>query len=143
MVMSDRVALRLGERALVTIEAVNSPYPQGVGFGRGAEVYGERVDRGVVWDYFSVPPERRSAVRNELPFSFEVVCRNKSGHLLFYNMTEYMGRADWWSGGSAMWIEELPDGRRYHCNDADLDDDFEDLVFTVRQVEGEHTRNGA
>jgi hypothetical protein len=35
-----------------------------------------------------------------------------------------------------MIIEQLPnDGRRYHCNDGEPDEDFDDLVFRIERVE--------
>ncbi len=33
-----------------------------------------------------------------------------------------------------MIIEEITDGRRYQCNDAYPDDDFDDLVFMIERV---------
>lgn len=131
LIMADRIAARLGQQLNITIESTSSPHPQGVGMSKGVQIFGSTVKRAVVWDYFSVPPDHRSDERSRLPYSFAVTCRNKSGFLLFYNMTEYMGRQEWWHGGAAMFVEELPNGRRYWCNDFELDDDFDDLVFTI------------
>ncbi len=39
-----------------------------------------------------------------------------------------------------MIVTEMADGRRYACNDFDPDDDFDDLVFTVRRVQRFSTR---
>jgi hypothetical protein len=36
--------------------------------------------------------------------------------------------------GAAMIVEEIPDGRRYRCNDGFADDDFDDLVFRLERV---------
>jgi hypothetical protein len=131
LVMLDRVSAKLGERFTVTIEATSSPYPQGLGVSEGVEVFGERAKRAVIWEYFSLPPVERGQQRSKLPFRFEVVCRNRRGHVAFYNMTEYQGRQEWWHGGSCMVVKEIPGGRRYHCNDFELDEDFDDLVFSV------------
>jgi hypothetical protein len=135
LIMLDRVPARLGDRLLVTIESTSAEWPQGVGISEGLEVFGERVKRAVVWEYFSIPPEQRSTTRSRLPFSFGVTCRNKSGSLAFYNMTEFKGRQQWWHGGAAMVASDIPGGRRYACNDFELDDDFDDLVFTVTRLE--------
>lgn len=94
-------------------------------------MFGEQVKRAVVWEYFSLPPADRNSRRSSLPFQFEVECRSDRGWLSFYNMAEYQGRQEWWHGGSCMWAEDIPGGRRYHCNDLELDDDFNDIVFTV------------
>jgi hypothetical protein len=36
--------------------------------------------------------------------------------------------------GAAMIVEEIPNGRRYRCNDGEPDDDFDDLVFRLERV---------
>jgi hypothetical protein len=43
-------------------------------------------------------------------------------------------------GGSAcMVIEHLPDsGRRYHCNDGESDEDFDDIIFSIRPIKKEN-----
>jgi hypothetical protein len=131
LLMADKIAAKLGEEFTVTIESTRSDYPQGVGVSEGVEVFGERAKRAVIWEYFSLPLEQRQAQRSRLPFKFVVACRNKQGSLLFYNMTEVQGRQEWWHGGSCMIAEDIPGGRRYHCNDFESDEDFDDLVFSV------------
>ena len=131
LVMLDRFPAKFGERLLVTIESTNSVWPQGIGMSTGVEVFGSREKRAVVWEYFSVEPKNRKRIRSNLPFSFEVTCRNKSGFISFYNMTEFDGRQESWNGGSCMVSSEIDGGRRYSCNDFELDDDFDDLVFSV------------
>lgn len=134
LIMGDKLPARLGERFRVTIESTDSEYPQGVGTSEGVEVFGEKVKRAVIWEYFSVPPAERSACRSRLPFSFEVECRNKKGFIWFYNMTEFRGRQEWWTRGHAMYAVEIEGGCRYYCNDFTPDDDFNDFVFTVVRV---------
>lgn len=46
------------------------------------------------------------------------------------------GRPQSWHNGVALLVEEIPTGRRYHCNDGDPDDDLDDLVFRVEVVAG-------
>jgi hypothetical protein len=133
LLMGDKVPARLGERFQVTIESTDSEYAQGVGASEGIEVFRTKVKRAVVWEYFSVPPEERGSRKSRLPFSFEVVCRNKSGFILFYNMTEIRGRQECWTNGHAMYAVDIEGGRRYFCNDFTPDDDFKNLVFTVRK----------
>jgi hypothetical protein len=36
--------------------------------------------------------------------------------------------------GAAMIVEEIPNGRRYRCNDGFADDDFDDIVFRLERV---------
>jgi hypothetical protein len=129
--MLDRIPARLGQSFVVTIESTSSPHLQGVGIGKRVAVFGETVERAVVWEYVSLPPELRNSARSELPFQFNVECRNKTGHLIFYNMASYKGRQEWWYGGAGMWAECIPGGKRYHCNDIERDEDFDDIIFTV------------
>lgn len=42
---------------------------------------------------------------------------------------------DSWHNGAAMMIEELPNGRRYLCNDGKPDDDFNDLIFRIEYID--------
>ncbi len=44
------------------------------------------------------------------------------------------GMTDAWHNGAAMIIEEIPNGRRYRCNDGLADDDFDDIVFRIERV---------
>ena len=37
--------------------------------------------------------------------------------------------------GAAMIVEEIPNGRRYRCNDGEPDEDFDDIVFRLERVE--------
>ena len=134
LLLSDRIPAKLGEKFRVTIISTSSQYPQGVGISDGVEVFGERVRRAVIWEYFSVPPDARASERSRLPFSFDIVCRNKSGHLSFYNMAEINGRQEWWHYASCMTAEDVPLGRLYHCNDFQPNDDFTDIIFTVERV---------
>lgn len=44
------------------------------------------------------------------------------------------GVVDFWLNGAAMIVEEIPNGRRYRCNDGEPDDDFEDIIFRLQRV---------
>lgn len=41
-----------------------------------------------------------------------------------------MGRGN----GAAMYSEDIPNGKRYFCNDGVEDDDFDDIIFTVTRI---------
>lgn len=41
-----------------------------------------------------------------------------------------MGRGN----GAAMYSEDIPNGKRYFCNDGVEDDDFDDIIFTVTRT---------
>src|ERR1043166_8321732 len=86
LILMDEWPAYPGERFLVTIESTNSHYPQGVGVCEGVEIFGSEEKLAVVWEHFSLPPWQRWFRKSQLPFSFEVICRNKKGYLRFYNM---------------------------------------------------------
>lgn len=49
-------------------------------------------------------------------------------------VTCYANSGRWHAGlcnGAAMYSEDIPNGKRYHCNDGVEDDDFDDIIFTV------------
>jgi len=46
----------------------------------------------------------------------------------------YVDTSRWRKGlcnGAAMYSEDIPNGKRYFCNDGVEDDDFDDIIFTV------------
>jgi len=50
----------------------------------------------------------------------------------------YVGSGQWAMGncnGAAMYSEDIPNGKRYFCNDGDEDDDFDDIIFTVTRTD--------
>lgn len=36
--------------------------------------------------------------------------------------------------GAAMIVEEIPNGRRYRCNDGEADEDFDDIIFRLERI---------
>lgn len=49
----------------------------------------------------------------------------------------YYGSDQWLrdrGNGAAMYSEDIPNGKRYFCNDGDEDDDFDDIIFTVKRM---------
>jgi len=44
------------------------------------------------------------------------------------------GTIEAWHSGAAMIVEEIENGRRYHCNDGHPDENFDDIVFTIQKV---------
>ena len=52
-------------------------------------------------------------------------------------VTCYVGSDLWMRGkenGAAMYSEDIPNGKRYFCNDGEEDDDFDDIIFTVTRA---------
>jgi len=65
-------------------------------------------------------------------------CESKNGLLEVKNIWDTgNGCIESWNNGAAMWYEEIPGGRRYHCNDGHFDDDFDDIIFEIVILDGE------
>jgi len=71
-------------------------------------------------------------MENLVDWENEFTCYSKSGLLDVKNVWETDHcPVESWINGAAMWIEEIPNGRRYHCNDGHFDDDLNDLIFEL------------
>ncbi len=55
-------------------------------------------------------------------------------HVLIYNVYDVgNGITARGGNGAAMIVEEVPNGKRYRCNDAFPDDDFADIIFRIER----------
>jgi len=137
IVMAQKVPVCHRGRLLVTIESTASPYLQGVAIQEDVIGIEDRRRRTVVFEHYSVPPGERRRQRSRLPFSFEFEQKGTTGELLFFNVAlREDGGCEYWSGGCAMKVEQLPSGFRFRCNDFQPNDDFTDLVFRVECLPG-------
>jgi len=59
------------------------------------------------------------------PEGKKVTCHVGAGRCAYTNHT----------CSNAMYSEDIPNGKRYHCNDGIPDDDFDDIVFTVTRLQ--------
>jgi len=106
----------------IVFEEAHSSWRQGIWLrtDEGLEVNGELCPSVVLW-YDTAPRE--------------VLCRcfTSDGCLSIYNIwNKGDGRqSQGWSSG--MLIEELPNGRRYRCNDVGFDTQFDKLVVQVER----------
>jgi hypothetical protein len=107
----------------VVFESINSQWRQGIWLrtDRGLEVESEVHPSIRLW-YDTAPKE--------------VFCRclTSDGCLSVYNIWDHGDgrRSQAWSSG--MLIEELPNGRRYRCNDVGFDTRFDKLVIRIERV---------
>ena len=123
--LADRLEIVDGTVFNVRIESTNSRYRQGIDLVTTGsfEVNGMTHDKGFYLWADTAP---------NAPELIQVVVHTTSGVIRVNNVWEdKRGTIHAWHNGAAMWIEELPNGRRYHCNDGDPDDDFDDIVFSV------------
>lgn len=109
----------------LTFEQSNSEWRQGV-FVRSKkliEIDGERIAKKVIlW-------------RETVPAVIELSLPRRCAELGVNNVWDTGdGATNYWTAGAAMYIEEIPGGKRYHCNDGHMNDDLNDLVFTLEEI---------
>jgi hypothetical protein len=118
----DILPVHNNEIVSVVFEEINSQWRQGIWLriDRGLEVNAEVCPSVVLW-YDTAPKE--------------VLCRclTSDGCLSIYNIWDRgTGKhSQAWSSG--MLIEELPNGRRYRCNDIGFDTRFDKLVVRIER----------
>lgn len=127
--IADRIPMQPTTIFRICIEKADSKYRQGISLSlrpKGVlEIDGEKSKTGFhVWQD-TAPSEFLVEMHGKIP-----------RELLVFNIWE-VGENSVHSGhnGAAMKIEELPNGKRYYCNDGEPDDDFNDLVFRIEKVE--------
>jgi hypothetical protein len=124
VVKIDVLPVREGELLKVTFESVGSPWRQGAWL---------KTDRGLV-------VAQQLCVSVELwydtaPREVLLECRTNDGCLHLHNVWDrgLGSNSQAWSSG--MLIEELPNGRRYRCNDIGFDTDFSKLIFRIERAQ--------
>ena len=125
----DLFPVKYGERLQIVVESVNSDYPQVIQLEGRIVLDGERHEKSCIY-----------VDSNKLPFETEVTSRKRNGYLWVCNgwtKSTSHRKVDWSEGGAAMIVEELSNGRRYNCNDFQLNDDFNDLIFRIERVKGD------
>jgi hypothetical protein len=126
LVMFDQLPLDGGKDVQVTFESAGGKYRQGIRIrADGAMRVNGQLIRGnpglVFW-------------RDTAPNTFVVELVDTDGPITVYNVWDTGdGTVHSWHNGAAMIVDELPAGRRYHCNDGEPDDDFDDLVFRIER----------
>jgi hypothetical protein len=143
IIRSDRFPVSYGEKLIISIEKTNSEWRQGVCIDvtGSCELEGELINKGkginmLFWE-------------DTAPKQIELTVFTKKGYVVVKNIWEYTNvylvrgpsgesvtreskSVESWYNGAAMKIEEIENGRRYFCNDGHPDDNFDDIVFTVR-----------
>ena len=123
--MVDCLTVADGQLLKVKFESINAVWRQGIRLDiEGSfEVSGEIVKKAVLLWQDTAPPEVILKVQT------------KKGECWVKNVWDVgNGLTESWHNGAAMIVEELPNGRRYRCNDGRADDDFDDLIFSLELV---------
>jgi hypothetical protein len=137
---SDRFPVSDGDKLKISIEKTNSEYIQGISIDitGNCEVQGKRWKKGkgvkmIFWEDAELID----------PKNIEMTVFTKQGYILVQNIWEcsdHLGVKFMNSGvnGAAMIIEEIPNGRRYYCNDGHPDENFDDIIFSIQKVSGKN-----
>jgi hypothetical protein len=123
VILWDVFRVQDGEKLRLIFESINSDWKQGVWMmcDKGIDVndlHGKSVD---IWF-------------DKSPTIVSFVCNTDNGFLSIYNIWDRgLGRNSQ-SHSSGMLIEDLPNGRRYRCNDIGFDTEFDKLVFMIERT---------
>jgi len=128
--LGDKILLKEKKQKIkVFFESIDSPWRQGIHLetDKKIEVNKQLIKKVALW-------------YDTAPKIIECICYSKKGILWVWNIWDTGdGVTEACHNGAAMIVEELPNGRRYRCNDGYPDDDFDDLIFRieiVKDVEG-------
>jgi len=144
----DRFPVHNGDALKISIESTNNQRPQGlvVDITGSCEMGGEifKQGKGVRMFFWgdAEHTDRKNIEIKDFTKLDNVIIYNvwkKKNHYLMSApdgkpMQKESSSVEYWHGGAAMIIEEIPNGRRYRCNDGTPDDDFNDIVFSIQRI---------
>jgi hypothetical protein len=123
VILWDVLPVRDGEKLKLVFESKKSDWEQGV---RLATDLGIKADdwagKGVRLWYGHSPRE------------VVIECHTQDGFLSVYNIWDRGHGPDSQSHTSGMLVEEIPNGRRYRCNDIGFETEFDKLIFRIEQL---------
>jgi len=129
-----------GDNLLITFEKTNSNWKQGIGFYLFGKIILpnfdnlECEDRAFFWEDTFLKQIQLTLFGNKSKRKHSKRLPEK-GLLGIKNVWDTGdGVVESWHGGAAMYPEDIPNGKRYFCNDGKLDDDFDDIIFTVERI---------
>ncbi|MEW6609164.1 MAG: hypothetical protein AB1414_17260 [bacterium] len=125
LIRHDEFPVAKKGKIVVVIESTNSEWKQGIGLrtDKSLLIKGyKKVTDIAIWDKVKNRP-------------IEIFYESKNNKILVWNIwdSKRSGGINFWLNGSAMIVEELPNGRRYKCNDAHPDDNFDDIIFRIER----------
>ena len=126
IIRKDTFPVNEGERLCIVFESTDSEWTQGIGLwveGGAIVVNAQRLEEFNLWE-------------DTAPTEVELTIFSTNRILYVKNVWKTpRGIVHSWTNGAAMIVDELPNGRRYRCNDGHPDDDFNDIVFRIERVE--------
>jgi hypothetical protein len=125
LVRTDKFPLKDAKVLQLVIETENSDWPQAIRIlsPQPIEIGGEVGTNFALWT-------------GAAPREVRITCIGHPETVTVFNAWDPSGSGKPFSGlaSGAMIVEEIPDGRRYRCNDSYPDEDFDDLVFRVERL---------
>lgn len=123
----DEFPLQGSRRLRLTFESTESEWRQGLALRvKGSFVIdGRKISKAIVlW-------------QDTAPSAVEIDVRTKEDHVTVNNVWDHSdGVIQAWHNGAAMIVDEIPNGRRYRCNDGHPDENFTDIVFRIEREVG-------
>jgi len=120
VVKVDVVQIADGDLLRLTFDAKNSPWRQGVWL---------KTDTYLVVDQQKSPSVQ--LWQDTAPAELLIKCRTLNGCLHVYNIWDRGAGSESQSWTSGMLVEDLPNGRRYRCNDIGFETNFTKLIFRI------------
>lgn len=141
----DKFPVKNGDTLIVSIEKTNAVERQGfiIDITGYCEMHGEICKKGkgirmAFWED-TMPKQVQLKVFTKQDFVWiENIWEEETSYLITTPTGEPLERKskliNYRVNGAAMIVEEIENGRRYRCNDGDPDEDFDDIIFTVRKL---------
>ena len=131
LIMADKIPVQTTFKGEIELLSVNSRWRQGVSFSTKGKIdVGDGLigPKHIFWQELWTEKNLGPIV---------VTGKSKDGIFFLYNSWYEDGCTQAWVRNAAMIKEIIGENEYiYHCNDGDWDDDFDDIVFRVKILEG-------
>ncbi len=123
VVMIDVFDINDGELLKLIFESINSRWRQGIWL---------KTDQYLAINHVQCPSAQ--LWQDTAPAEILIECHTSDRRLHLYNIWDKGNGQESQSWTSGMVVEELPNGRRYRCNDIGFDTDFAKLIFRIERI---------
>jgi hypothetical protein len=136
---SDKFSVKNGDILIASIEKTNSRRRQGfvIDITGYCEMDGEVFKKGkglrVTFWQDTMPKEVKIKVFTKKDTVLVYNIWESENYYILGDVKKEFKTTEYFVNGAAMIIEEFENGRRYCCNDGVPDEDFDDIIFTVRK----------
>lgn len=148
IVLADKFPALDGDKLVISIEKTNSKYIQGLSIDitGSCEMDGEIFQSGEGANMVFWEDSEALDIKH-----IEMIIHTKKDFIWIKNLWEVESHylvadesgkhikkpiktTESCHNGAAMIVEEIENGKRYRCNDGEPDDDFDDIIFTIKKV---------